>query len=204
MRARVARPFVVALIGVSVLGFAGACTPKPPEVTYTYSIRTIGPVTTPVQQFAAEAARIYGDGRGWGDWGKIAFKRVPSGGQFTLWLATPDWVPRFSSVCDTTWNCTVGNNVIANEARWKYGSPTGLRLSLPDYHALIINHETGHWLGLAHRGCPAWGAPAPVMMQQSIYLGGCRPNPWPTPAEIASVLQLHHLLALRVTSGGVE
>jgi hypothetical protein len=111
---------------------------------------------------------------------------------------------RFSSVCDSTWSCTVGNNVIANEARWTFGSPTGLRLSLPDYHELIINHETGHWLGLAHRGCPGAGYPAPVMMQQSIYLGGCVPNPWPTPAEIASVSQIHHFFAVRLPTSGAE
>jgi hypothetical protein len=180
-------------IGLALLALSMSCTPAPPEVTYTYSISTIGPVTTPVSDFAAEAARIYRDGRGWAQFGKVALKQVDSGGDFTLWLATPDKLPTFSPVCDETWNCTVGNDVIVNEARWKDGSPTDLPLSLPDYRALIINHETGHWLGLQHRPCPAPGALAPVMMQQSISLGGCRANPWPTPAEISAVNQLHHL-----------
>ena len=47
----------------------------------------------------------------------------------------------------------------------------------------------GHFLGLGHVECPAEGAPAPVMMQQSKGLNGCRANPWPLPAEIAAALR---------------
>ena len=48
---------------------------------------------------------------------------------------------------------------------------------------MVVNHETGHWLGHGHRVLPATARPAPVMQQQSKGLDGCRPNPWPTAAE---------------------
>ena len=40
-----------------------------------------------------------------------------------------------------------------------------------------------HFIGLGHVGCPKEGAKAPVMMQQSIELGGCTPNAWPRDAD---------------------
>jgi predicted Zn-dependent protease len=47
----------------------------------------------------------------------------------------------------------------------------------------MVNHEVGHYLGLGHVGCPKKGAKAPVMMQQSISLGGCVPEAWPYPGS---------------------
>jgi len=52
---------------------------------------------------------------------------------------------------------------------------------------MVINHETGHWLGLGHSQCPASGAPAPIMQQQSIDLQGCVINSWPLAGELDAV-----------------
>ncbi len=49
---------------------------------------------------------------------------------------------------------------------------------------MVVNHETGHWLGKGHARCPGKGRLAPVMMQQSKGTHGCRFNPWPTAAEL--------------------
>jgi hypothetical protein len=75
--------------------------------------------------------------------------------------------------------------VIINQARWLHASPAWnkKKLSLRGYRHMVVDHETGHWLGHRHRGCPGKGRLAPVMMQQSKGLSGCRFNPFPLPSE---------------------
>jgi hypothetical protein len=93
----------------------------------------------------------------------------------------------FGGACDVIWSCRSGPNVVINEDRWLGASPawneTGA--SLTDYRNMVINHETGHWLGFGHQLCDAAGEAAPVMQQQSMGLQGCAPNPWPWPADPA-------------------
>ena len=114
----------------------------------------------------------------------MQFRRVPRGGDFTLVLSEASLVPSFSSSCSATWSCRVGRYVIINQERWSHASPAwnAARRSLRDYRHMVVNHETGHWLGRGHAGCPGSG-PAPVMMQQSTGTGGCSFNPWPLPRE---------------------
>jgi len=172
---------------VTAAALVSGCT-APPRLTYTYSLRTIGPVHTDVRVVSTLAHGVYADPRGWSLGGRIAFREVAAGGDFTLWLATAGSVPTFSPACSVEYSCTVGRNVIINEARLAAGPP-GYRGpdTLVSYRTMVLNHETGHWLGLGHRFCGAPGAVAPVMQQQSISLQGCRANAWPLPAEIAAV-----------------
>ncbi len=150
-----------------------------------YSVRTKGVVHASVATFRRLAQETYDDPRGWRGRG-VRFVRVSSGGAFTLWLAEASKVPTFSSVCSAQWSCRVGRNVIINVQRWQHASPAWNRAgrSLRDYRHMVVNHETGHWLGKGHASCPRRGAPAPVMMQQSKGTNGCRFNPWPTLAEL--------------------
>jgi hypothetical protein len=77
--------------------------------------------------------------------------------------------------------------VIINENRWRHGTPyfKSAGGTLREYRAMVVDHETGHWFGLGHATCGGKGQLAPVMMQQSKGLYGCKPNPWPLPGEIA-------------------
>lgn len=149
----------------------------------TYSVTTRGRVTTGIRDFARLAQETYDDARGWRA-GGVQFRRVKRGGDFTLVLSEARLVPSFSSSCSATWSCRVGRFVIINLERWRHASPAwnAAGESLRDYRHLVVNHETGHWLGHGHAGCPGSG-PAPVMMQQSKGTGGCSFNPWPLPRE---------------------
>jgi hypothetical protein len=51
---------------------------------------------------------------------------------------------------------------------------------------MVIDHETGHWIGFGHSYCSGAGRLAPVMMQQSKGLLGCATNPWPLPGELVA------------------
>jgi len=151
---------------------------------HTYIVRTRGHIVANVTKFATSAAETYADPRGWLR-GHHRFKRVSTGGDFTLLLAQARYLPTYSSVCSTLYSCRVGRNVIINQSRWRHSSVhfTGSRAT---YRQMVVNHETGHWLGRPHAFCSGPGKLAPVMQQQSKGLQGCLPNAWPLAREIAA------------------
>ncbi|MFT4286232.1 DUF3152 domain-containing protein [Nocardioides sp.] len=184
---------ITAVSGIQTVSVDTASTTKVKHLhdvrrTIRYEVRSRGNVTADLATFEKLAQQTYDDPRGWRAAG-IRFVRVESGGSMTLWLAAASELPRFSAQCSSQWSCRVGRNVVVNQDRWQGASSSWNAAggSLRDYRHLVVNHETGHFLGLGHSGCPHPGAPAPVMMQQSKGLSGCRFNPWPTAAEIAKV-----------------
>lgn len=152
--------------------------------TFTYSIATRGSIRADLGTFTRLTAATLADPRGWRAAG-FAFRRVASGGDFRLYLSAAGSLPSFGYPCSTMWSCRVGNNVIINQDRWLNASPAwnAQGLALRDYRHMVVNHETGHWLGHRHSSCPGKGRLAPVMMQQSKGLNGCRFNPFPLPGE---------------------
>ena len=155
----------------------------PVRRSVTYHVETRGPVTADLAEFRRQAQETFDDPRGWRAAG-VEFRPVARGGDFTLVLAVAGAVPGFSSVCSSMWSCRVGRYVVINQDRWRNASPAwnAAGRALRDYRHMVVNHETGHWLGHGHLGCPRPG-PAPVMMQQSKGRGACSFNPWPLPFE---------------------
>lgn len=135
--------------------------------------------------FATTVAAAYADPRGWSA-AHHRFQRVASGGDFTVVLAEARRVPSFSPSCSVQYSCRVGRYVVLNEDRFRTGSAP-FSGGLAQYRSMVVNHETGHWLGLGHASCPRSGALAPVMQQQSKGTRGCRPNAWPLAQELAAV-----------------
>jgi hypothetical protein len=151
-----------------------------------FHVETRGTITTSLKLFVRQAQQTFDDPRGWRGAG-IEFRRVARGGSMTLVLSEASRVPGFSSGCSSMWSCRVGRYVIINQTRWKHASPAwnAAHGKLRDYRHMVVNHESGHFLGLDHASCPGPGRPAPVMMQQSKGLNGCHFNPWPTAREVA-------------------
>lgn len=153
----------------------------------TYDVTTRGPVTANMAEFKAQANATLNDARGWARLG-VSFQEVASGGMFTLVLSTADQMTSFSSGCGSEYSCRAGRYVIINQDRWLGATAPWNQAggSLRDYRHMVVNHETGHWLGHDHSSCGGPGQAAPVMQQQSISLQGCSFNPWPVTSEIWS------------------
>lgn len=152
---------------------------------HTYVVTTRGKLASDVDDFAERAASIYADKRGWKQ-AHHRFSRVKKGGDFTLVLAEAGKVPSFDSRCSVHYSCRSGRNVIINEKNWLNKTPNFVG-SLDVYRDMVVNHETGHWLGMAHHYCAGKGRQAPVMQQQSKGMQGCKANGWPTAAELKAV-----------------
>lgn len=155
--------------------------------TVTYDVTTRGTITANLDEFKSQANQTLNDSRGWRRLG-VEFKEVASGGSFTLVLSEASQLPTFWQGCSVDYSCQVGSYVIINQDRWLGASAAWNNSggSLRDYRHMVINHETGHWLGHGHETCPGPGQAAAVMQQQSIDLGGCNFNPWPLENELWS------------------
>lgn len=164
-----------------------AANNKPITKTVTYDVTTRGTITASLAEFKNQANATLNDPRGWSRMG-VAFQEVASGGTFTLVLAEASQLPTFSSGCSSDYSCRAGRYVVINQDRWLYATASWNQAggTLRDYRHMVVNHETGHWLGHDHEACGGAGQSAPVMQQQSIGLNGCQFNPWPLTSELWS------------------
>lgn len=157
------------------------------KITVTYDVTTKGVIKANFAEFKQQANATLNDSRGWARMG-VVFTEVANGGQFTLVLSEASQLPSFSPGCGVDYSCNAGRYVIINQDRWlgatdPWNAAGG---SLRDYRHMVVNHETGHWLGHGHQACGGAGQAAPVMQQQSISLQGCSFNPWPLKGELWS------------------
>ena len=119
------------------------------------------------------------DRRSWPAAG-FAFRRTGTPGDLRILLATPGTVDKLCAPLDTGGEVSCRNEdlVVLNARRWVFGAASYGR-NVAAYRQYLVNHEVGHFLGRGHVGCPVKGGPAPVMLQQTLGLQGCKPNPWP-------------------------
>ena len=156
---------------------------KAPEkgVVRTYAVRIEDGLGIDTDEAAREIAENFADERGWQAGSDTVFHRVadPEQAELTISIASPPTVDELCRPADTggLWSCRIGPDVALNSDRWLHATTTYDDLAA--YRAYMVNHEVGHFLGHDHVSCPGEDAPAPVMLQQSIDLQGCRANARP-------------------------
>ncbi|MFI6256104.1 DUF3152 domain-containing protein [Micromonospora zamorensis] len=127
----------------------------------------------------------------WVDSGRLRLQQVPGAAprDFTVYLATARTAGRMCADGGVDirvggrpyTSCRAPGQVIINLDRWRLSVPHFVSAGVPlaVYRTYVVNHEVGHQLGHRHERCPGAGRPAPVMMQQTLFLNGCRVNQWP-------------------------
>lgn len=147
----------------------------------TYTVGVEEEIDISPDALAGEVERILGDERSWIGVLDVRLQRVESGSNIRVVLATPATVDRLCAPLRTNGevSCFKNGRVVLNVKRWTQGAATW-GADVAGYREYLVNHEFGHALGRQHVSCPQAGALAPVMVQQSISLGGCQPNAWPT------------------------
>lgn len=149
-------------------------------VTYRVEVETGVPVQP--EDFVADVDAALLDPRGWTAVDGVSLQRTDADAvTLTVVLASPPTTDRLCRPLRTTgrYSCFSADRAVINADRWLHGAPSYAG-DLPGYRTYVVNHEVGHGLGHGHRICPAAGAPAPVMLQQTKGLFGCARNPWPT------------------------
>lgn len=165
---------------LAVVGGAVATTPVADGGRYAVEVDVT--LAHLAAEFAAVVDATLADPRGWSEVDGRAFRRVHRGPvAFRVVLAAPDLTDRLCRPLATNgrYSCFQRGRAVINVHRWVEGTPA-YGVDLLAYRAYLVNHEVGHALGRGHRRCPAPGRAAPVMVQQTKGLGGCRPNAWPT------------------------
>lgn len=151
--------------------------------TVRYTVEMEPAVDADLLAVTAAVEEALSDPRSWVVDHRLERVDDPNRADVRVVLATPDTV---NALCGQAglrtrgrYSCWNGTFAALNAMRWREGAD-GFE-DLTTYRRYLINHEFGHGLGHGHVDCPAPGAPAPVMMQQTMSTGECEPNGWPYP-----------------------
>ncbi len=151
--------------------------------TYRVEVERGLPYAAPA--FARAVDRTLHDPRSWGALAGTPLARVDGDADFRIVLAseatTADLCAPLTTRKDRV-SCRNHDDVVINVWRWATGSDSYAG-DLASYRNYVVNHEVGHALGHGHVGCGGVGEQAPVMLQQTLGLDGCAPNPWPLRRE---------------------
>jgi hypothetical protein len=138
------------------------------DVIYKYSIRNPA-------QIEFYVVTYLNDPDGWSKKGYF-FMPVASHGDVHIRLSSPETIqnkcglPKGLSCAELG-----GKHMYLNADRWFHGASKS-KLSLDNYRQYMVSHEIGHILGFDHEECPCKGCPAPIMMQQTLGIGQCKPS----------------------------
>lgn len=163
---------------------AGAPDRAPQSGSFAYTVEVERDLPFAANSVAGTVDDTLADSRSWRHQG-VQLLRVVRDSDIRILLATPATTDALCAPLRTRGrvSCRNGANVVLNAWRWAHGT-SAYRDNLAGYRRYMVNHEVGHALGYPHAACPRPGALAPVMLQQTLGLDGCRPNPWPRPDTV--------------------
>ena len=111
---------------------------------------------------------------GWSKHGYF-FEPVQTNESVIIRLSTPKTIQQTCGNGNLSCAELGGSFMYLNADRWFHGSAES-KLKLDDYRQYMVSHEIGHILGHDHKKCPCVGCNAPIMMQQTLGIGECKPN----------------------------
>lgn len=157
-----------------------------PSGATTYRVEVERGLPFRADAFARAVDRTLADPRSWPSRTERPMVRVDGEADLRVVLASPRTTEQLCAPLHTrkdNVSCRNGDDVVINAWRWANGAAS-YDGDLAAYRIYVVNHEVGHGLGRGHLRCTGKGDPAPVMLQQTLGLHGCRANPWPTDAEV--------------------
>lgn len=165
------------------------------KYNYTVSVER-GLASVNREEATEEIEGILGNPDGWTKTGEVSFQRVSknSNANTQIIIATPNTVDNICAAGGVSGtngytSCRVGNRAIINSNRWTGAVKHWPKNALAKYRKYVINHETGHRMGLRHSVCTGVGRTARVMVQQThrskkpFGLNGCKANGTPTKSD---------------------
>ncbi len=150
----------------------------------SFDVSSRGKIEADFSEFDSVVKNTLTDSRGWIRAG-VKFDKVASGGRLHVVLASGAEIDKYAG-CSAELSCTVYPYVLINDERWRKATDSynNAGLSLQSYREMVVNHEVGHFLGHDHTTACGAGGVAPVMLQQSTGLRGCKGNSWPLDSEL--------------------
>ena len=132
--------------------------------------------------FAKTVMATLNDPRSWGGDGSMSFARTDGAAELRVVLTSSALTDVMCAPLETvgTYSCGREGHAVLNFTRWVQATPEFADRTM--YRQYLVNHEVGHLLGHGHVECPAGGAVAPVMQQQTVGVAPCVANGWPFPA----------------------
>jgi hypothetical protein len=147
-----------------------------------YDVKVEENLDISADEAAQVIAGVLNDRRSWRGTGRVRFELVSGDSdraELHAYIVTPGTTDRLCAPLQTRGevSCQNGSRVVLNAKRWMLGAKA-YGTDLTNYRRYLVNHEFGHYIGYGHVNCPGRGQLAPIMLQQTKGLDGCRKNPW--------------------------